>query len=131
MIRPPVEDELAIRELYARYSWALDTGDTDGYVALFAPDAEATEETATGELEVRKGRDEIRKLVLKFHQRPTFPATSTRWTSCCSSPIQGVAATTGRSAATPGRQSTARRPSLSSIGAATCATWSARSTANG
>ncbi len=22
-------------ELYARYSWALDTGDTDGYVALF------------------------------------------------------------------------------------------------
>ena len=73
MTRPPVEDELAIRELYARYSWALDTGDTDGYVALFAPDAEATEETASGELEVRKGRDEIRKLVLKFHQRPDFP----------------------------------------------------------
>ena len=30
MTRPPVEDELAIRELYARYCWALDTGDTDG-----------------------------------------------------------------------------------------------------
>jgi uncharacterized protein (TIGR02246 family) len=73
MTRPPVEDELAIRELYARYSWALDTGDTEGYVALFAPDAEATEETASGELEVRKGREEIRKLVLKFHERPDFP----------------------------------------------------------
>jgi uncharacterized protein (TIGR02246 family) len=70
---PPVEDHLAILELYARYSWALDTGDTDGYVALFTEDAEATEETASGELEVRKGRKEIRKLVLKFHQRPDFP----------------------------------------------------------
>ena len=73
MTRPPVEDELAIRELYARYCWALDTGDTDGYCALFTEDAEATEETASGELEVRKGRDEIRKLVLKFHERPDFP----------------------------------------------------------
>jgi uncharacterized protein (TIGR02246 family) len=73
MTRPPVEDELAIRELYARYCWALDTGDTDGYCALFTEEAEATEETASGELEVRKGRDEIRKLVLKFHERPDFP----------------------------------------------------------
>jgi len=73
MTRPSVEDELAIRELYARYCWALDTGDTDGYVALFTEDAEATEETASGELEVRKGREEIRKLVLKFHERPDFP----------------------------------------------------------
>ena len=73
MTRPPVENELAIRELYARYCWALDTGDTDGYCALFTEDAEATEETAGGELEVRKGRAEIRKLVLKFHDRPDFP----------------------------------------------------------
>jgi uncharacterized protein (TIGR02246 family) len=73
MTRPSVEDELAIRELYARYSWALDTGDTEGYLALFTPDAEATEETSSGGLEVRKGREEIRKLVLKFHERPDFP----------------------------------------------------------
>ena len=73
MTRPSVEDELAIRELYARYSWALDTGDTDGYVALFTDDAEASEETASGKLEVRKGRDEIRKLVVKFHERWDFP----------------------------------------------------------
>jgi uncharacterized protein (TIGR02246 family) len=73
MTRPDIADELAIRELYARYCWALDTGDTEGYVALFTPDAEATEETAQGTLEVRKGRDEIRRLVLKFHDRPDFP----------------------------------------------------------
>jgi hypothetical protein len=63
---PSVEDRLAIIELYARYSWALDTGDTDGYVALFTQDAE-------GGLEVRRGHAEIRKLVLKFHDRPDFP----------------------------------------------------------
>jgi len=60
-------DRLAIHELYARYCWALDTGDTDAYVALFTEDAEATEETRDRGLEVRKGRAEIRKQVLKFH----------------------------------------------------------------
>ena len=45
---PSAEDRTLIEELYARYSWALDTGDTDGYVALFTEDAEATEETRTG-----------------------------------------------------------------------------------
>jgi SnoaL-like domain len=73
MQSPSAQDRTEIYELYARYSWALDTGDTDGYVALFTEDAEATEETRTGELEVRKGRAEIRKLVLKFHDRPDFP----------------------------------------------------------
>ena len=70
---PSAEDRTLIMEMYARYSWALDTGDTDGYVALFTEDAEATEETRTGELEVRRGHDEIRKLVLKFHEHPEFP----------------------------------------------------------
>ena len=73
MTGPSTEDRLQIYELYARYSWALDTGDTEGYVALFTPDAEATEETREGGLEVRRGHDEIRKLVLKFHKRADFP----------------------------------------------------------
>jgi ketosteroid isomerase-like protein len=73
MAGPSAEDRTAIYEMYARYSWALDTGDTDGYVAMWTEDAEATEETRTGELEVRKGREEIRKLVLKFHDNPDFP----------------------------------------------------------
>lgn len=60
-------------ELYARYSWALDTGDTDGYVALFTEDCAATEEARDGTLEVLHGKDEIRRLVLKFHDWPNFP----------------------------------------------------------
>ena len=73
MPRIPVEDELAIRELFARYYRALDTGDTEGYLDCYTSDGEASEETSSGELEIRKGRDEIRKLVLKFHDRPDFP----------------------------------------------------------
>ena len=73
MSGPNTEDRLAILELYARYSWALDTGDTEGYLALFTDDAEAIEETRDGTIEVRRGRAEIRKLVLKFHDRPDFP----------------------------------------------------------
>ena len=70
---PSAADRTEIYELYARYSWALDTGDTEGYLDLFTDDAEATEETSTGELEIRKGRAEIGKLILKFHERPDFP----------------------------------------------------------
>lgn len=73
MPRPSVEDELAIRELFARYYRALDTGDTEGYLDCYASDGEATEETSEGGLEVRRGREEIRKLVRKFHDRPDFP----------------------------------------------------------
>jgi hypothetical protein len=73
MLLPSTQDRTEIYELYARYSWALDTGDTDGYVALFTEDAEVTEETSRGDIESRKGPAEIRKLVLKFHQRPDFP----------------------------------------------------------
>lgn len=31
-------DQLAIRDVIARYAWALDTGDVDGFVACFHPD---------------------------------------------------------------------------------------------
>ena len=34
----PVEDQLAIREVIARYAWALDTGDVEGFVACFCSD---------------------------------------------------------------------------------------------
>lgn len=73
MHAPSTQQRTEIYELYARYSGALDTGDTDGYAALFTEDAEAPEETRSGELEVRRGRSEIRKLVLKFHDRGDFP----------------------------------------------------------
>jgi uncharacterized protein (TIGR02246 family) len=70
---PSIEDRLAIQDLYARYCWALDTGDTDGYAAMFTEDAEIVEETHEGALDVRRGRAEVRALVRKFHERPDFP----------------------------------------------------------
>lgn len=70
---PSVEDRFAIQDLYARYCWALDTGDTDGYVAMFTEDAEIVEEMREGGLDVRRGRDAVRALVRKFHERPDFP----------------------------------------------------------
>ncbi|MXO59918.1 hypothetical protein GRI89_10240 [Altererythrobacter salegens] len=73
MPRPTVEDELAIQELMARYYRALDTGDTEGYLDCYTADGEATEETSEGTLEIRKGREDIRKLIRKFHERPDFP----------------------------------------------------------
>ena len=72
MTGPSTADRLAIFELYARYLWALDTGDTDGYVATFTDDGEASEELPDGSIEFRRGREEIRRLVLKFHQRDGF-----------------------------------------------------------
>jgi hypothetical protein len=75
---PSAEDRGLIEELYSRYSWALDTGDTDGYVALFTEDALVTEEARGGGLERKQGRDEVRKLVLKFHENPEFPGRQHR-----------------------------------------------------
>jgi len=73
MQRPSPQERIEICELYARYCWALDTGDTEGYVALFTEDAEASEETRSGAIEVYKGHEAIRKLVRKFHERADFP----------------------------------------------------------
>ena len=79
MSRPSVEDALLIHELYARYSWALDTGDTDGYVLLYAPDAVVHETVADGVREVR-GREAIREFVMRFHGNPDFPGRQHRTT---------------------------------------------------
>lgn len=32
------QDYAEIQQLYARYNWAIDAGDVDGYVALYTPD---------------------------------------------------------------------------------------------
>ena len=78
MPSPSAEDRALIVELYDRYSWALDTGDTDGYVALFTDDALVTEEARGGGLEEKHGHDGVRELVLKFHQNPEFPGRQHR-----------------------------------------------------
>ena len=37
-IKVPLEDRVEIEELMARYAWALDTGDFEGYAACFTAD---------------------------------------------------------------------------------------------
>jgi len=39
MSGPSLEERVAIEDLYARYTWALDTGDLDRFAACFTDDA--------------------------------------------------------------------------------------------
>jgi hypothetical protein len=71
MTHPKADDIAAIHELYARYSWALDTGDTEAYMAMFTQDAETAEEQGEG-MEVRRGLAAIRERILQYHDNPDF-----------------------------------------------------------
>ncbi len=82
---PSVEDEVRIHDLYARYSWALDTGDTEAYVRLFTPDAVVFETVPEGVRRV-EGRDAIREFVLRFHRNPDFPGRQHRISQVLISP---------------------------------------------
>lgn len=81
MARPDPADELAILELFARYYRALDVGDTEGYLDCYTVEGEAVEESEARGLEICKGREEIRTLVLKFHDRPDFPGHQHRYSN--------------------------------------------------
>jgi hypothetical protein len=83
--RPGVEDQLSIHDLYARYSWALDTGDTDAYVRLFTADAVVHETTPQGPRQI-EGHDRIRDFVLRFHRNPEFPGRQHRVSQLVISP---------------------------------------------
>jgi ketosteroid isomerase-like protein len=67
-----VADRLAIHELLARYAWALDTGDVDGLVACFAPDAVVVEEVFE-EPDRWEGHAGIRRLAQHYFAAPGFP----------------------------------------------------------
>ena len=58
------EDRIAVEDVMARYVWAVDSFDADGYVAVFTDDAIID---SNGSLS--KGRDEIRKVVTGLIQR--------------------------------------------------------------
>jgi len=57
-----VEDRHAIGDLFARYMWAIDTGDVEGLVACFTDDG-ALESPAVGRY---VGRDGIRGFATRF-----------------------------------------------------------------
>jgi uncharacterized protein (TIGR02246 family) len=58
------EDRIAVEDVMARYVWAVDSLDADGYVAVFADDAVID---SNGSLS--KGHEEIRKIVTSLIQR--------------------------------------------------------------
>ena len=58
------EDRIAVEDVMARYVWAVDSLDADGYVAVFTPDAVIDSNGS-----VSKGHDEIRRIVTGLIQR--------------------------------------------------------------
>lgn len=68
----PVADRLDIHELLARYAWALDTGDLDGLVACFTPDAVVVEEVFE-DPDRWEGHEGIRRLAQHYSSAPGFP----------------------------------------------------------
>ena len=58
------EDRIAVEDVMARYMWASDSLDPDGYVAVFTEDAVID---ANGT--ISRGREEIRKVVTGLIQR--------------------------------------------------------------
>ena len=67
-----IEDRLALQDLIAAYSWALDTGDVDGLVACFTEDARMIEEVFE-EPDIWAGHDGIRGLAQHYFNAPGFP----------------------------------------------------------
>jgi uncharacterized protein (TIGR02246 family) len=58
------EDRIAVEDVMARYVWAVDSLDADGYVAVFTDDAVIDSNGS-----ISKGHEEIRKIVTNLIQR--------------------------------------------------------------
>jgi len=67
-----VEDRLALQDLIAAYSWALDTGDTEGLVACFTEDARMVEEVFE-DPDIWEGHEGIRGLARHYFNAHGFP----------------------------------------------------------
>lgn len=70
--RLTVRDRIAIGDLLASYAWALDTGDVDGFVACFTPDAVVIEEVFE-EPDRWAGHANLRRLAEHYRSVPDFP----------------------------------------------------------
>ena len=58
------EDRIAVEDVMARYVWAVDSLDPEGYVAVFTEDAIIDSNGS-----ISKGHEEIRKIVTNLIQR--------------------------------------------------------------
>ncbi len=72
MIALSAEDRFALQDLIAAYSWALDTGDVEGLVACFTPDAQMIEEVFE-DPDIWNGHDGIRAVARHYRDAPGFP----------------------------------------------------------
>jgi hypothetical protein len=68
----PIEDRIALQDLIAAYSWALDTGDAEGLVACFTEDCVMSEEVFE-DPDVWEGHAGIRGLMKHYANAPGFP----------------------------------------------------------
>ena len=72
MTKLAIEDRLALQDLIADYSWALDTGDVEALVACFTPDARMVEEVFE-DPDIWEGHDGIRGIAEHYRNAPGFP----------------------------------------------------------
>ena len=66
---PALADRALIEDLYAAFGWTLDTGDVDGFAALFTRDA-VIEDAYAGRFE---GPEAARRFIVAMRNRPDFP----------------------------------------------------------
>ena len=66
------EDRIAIEDLFARYAWALDTGDSDGFADTFTPDGVVVEDVFD-RANRNAGREAIRAFCERFRLWEEFP----------------------------------------------------------
>jgi uncharacterized protein (TIGR02246 family) len=64
-------DKIEIHELLARYAWAFDTADVEGFVGCFAPDGTMCEDVFE-DVDRWVGRDQIRSMATHFFSMPGF-----------------------------------------------------------
>ncbi|MDB5675702.1 MAG: snoaL-like domain protein [Sphingomonas bacterium] len=68
---PSAADKIEIHELLARYAWAYNTADEEGFVSCFAPDAVMREDVFEEE-DRWVGHDGIRSMAKFFFSMPGF-----------------------------------------------------------
>jgi len=84
-------DNLAIRDVIARYAWALDTGDVEGFVACFASDGRFVWD-AFEEPTVWAGHEALRHFASFFRDLPTSAGRQHHVTNILVTPAPGGAA---------------------------------------
>jgi hypothetical protein len=85
-----VADELAIREVIARYAWALDTGDVEGFVACFCGDGALVWEAFEAPLRWQ-GHAALRHFATFFRDQPTSAGRQHHVTNTVVTACQGGA----------------------------------------